>query len=436
MAKKRGLAGWHSMSKAELVKALVRQATRTGDQRRSRTTQETAATSTHPSQKSRAAQMRADRGSQGAALAPLKSTKGLKHPPVIKAPAVQAVAVQAPTAKPDKPAKMVRMDKPVRQASKPAKPTKPSRPRDPQIDQRIQEDRMARQRMKDLSFSPIAKNAASRGPVAETDPTSKDRLILMVRDAYWLQAYWELKPASIQRAQAALALHWHTAKPVLRVLRLERGPSNTSEQVARDMPIHGGVRNWYVHVDNPPGRYCVEVGYLAANKRFYRLVRSNVVTTPRPGSTEIIDGNWTDIAENCEKVFAMSGGYGAESNDGQLKEMLEERLRRPIGPTAHNPFGAGAMADTTKERPFAVQVDAEMIVYGITRPGAYVTMGGEPIKIRADGTFTARVDLPERRQVVPIVASSPDGTDEQTVVLAIERNTKVMETVTRHAADD
>ena len=50
-----------------------------------------------------------------------------------------------------------------------------------------------------------------------------------------------------------------------------------------------------------------------------------------------------------------------------------------------------------------------MIVYGATQPGAYVTLQGEPVKVQADGTFRVRVDMPNKRQVLPIMASTPDG---------------------------
>ena len=71
-----------------------------------------------------------------------------------------------------------------------------------------------------------------------------------------------------------------------------------------------------------------------------------------------------------------------------------------------------------------------MIVYGSTDPQANVTVGGEPVRLQNDGTFALRMDLPDRRQVLPVVASSRDGTQQRTTVLAVERNTKVMEPVT------
>jgi hypothetical protein len=76
---------------------------------------------------------------------------------------------------------------------------------------------------------------------------------------------------------------------------------------------------------------------------------------------------------------------------------------------------------------FQLEIDAELIVYGATQPDAYVTLQGEPVKVQSDGTFRVRVDMPNKRQVLPIVASLADGSSRQTVVMAVERNTKAME---------
>ena len=55
---------------------------------------------------------------------------------------------------------------------------------------------------------------------------------------------------------------------------------------------------------------------------------------------------------------------------------------------------------------------------------------------QADGTFRVRVDMPNKRQVLPIVASVPQGGGRQTVVMAIERNTKVMEPYSRDVHEE
>ena len=47
--------------------------------------------------------------------------------------------------------------------------------------------------------------------------------------------------------------------------------------------------------------------------------------------------------------------------------------------------------------------------------------------VEADGGFRVRVEMPNKRQVIPIMAQSATGLERQTVVMAVERNTKAME---------
>lgn len=256
----------------------------------------------------------------------------------------------------------------------------------------------------------------------------KDRIVVMVRDPYWLHAYWELTRHAIQRAEAALGQEWHTAKPVLRVLDVSsHDTTSTAESIVRDIDIHGGCNNWYVDVANPPRSYRIDIGYLSKSGRFYVLARSNVVTTPRAGVSDVIDENWSDLdPKQADRIYAMSGGYDPTASSLELKQLFEERLRRPMGSPAVTSFGSGAWP-AGKMRKFWFHLDAELIVYGATEPNARVTLQGEPIKLRPDGTFTMRYSLPDSRQIIPAVATSADGVEERTIVLAVERNTKQLE---------
>ncbi len=256
----------------------------------------------------------------------------------------------------------------------------------------------------------------------------KDRIVLMVRDPYWLHAYWELTRAAINRAEAALGQDWHGAKPVLRLLDVSsRDTTSTTESIVKDIEIHGGCNNWYIEVGNPPCAFRVDIGYLSKSGQFYVLARSNTVSTPRAGMSDVIDENWADLdAKNAERIYAMSGGFDPAASSLELKQLFEERLRRPMGSPAVTSFGSGAMLPS-KERQFWFQLDAELIVYGATEPDARVTLQGEPVALRSDGTFTMRFKLPDSRQIIPAVATSADGVEERTIVLAVERNTKHLE---------
>ena len=77
------------------------------------------------------------------------------------------------------------------------------------------------------------------------------------------------------------------------------------------------------------------------------------------------------------------------------------------------------------------KVDAHLVIHGATDSNASLTIKGSPVPVNDDGSFVLRMELPDKRQVLPIIASSFDGTQQRTTVLAIERNTKTLEPLHR-----
>jgi len=257
----------------------------------------------------------------------------------------------------------------------------------------------------------------------------KDRIIVLTRDSYWLHAYWELSRTTLQRAQAALGQDWHAARPILRVMDVSsEDTTSATERHIRDIPIHGGVNNWYVDVLEPPRSYRIDIGYLSRRGKFYVLARSNVVTTPRAGVTDSLDENWANVQKQFDRIQNPSSqgqGPGNHAFQLDLRDLFEERLRRPMCSAVLQNLSTAIMP--TLGRDFHFQIDAELIVYGTTEPNARVTLQGEPVQLRSDGSFTVRFSLPDSRQIIPAVAASADGIEERTIVLAVERNTKELE---------
>jgi hypothetical protein len=82
---------------------------------------------------------------------------------------------------------------------------------------------------------------------------TKDRILLMVPDPFWLHAYWELTHQSVQRAEAALKQDWYGAKPVIRLFDVtSTDTTSTSETPVRDIFVHGECNNWYIDIPQPP----------------------------------------------------------------------------------------------------------------------------------------------------------------------------------------
>ncbi len=291
------------------------------------------------------------------------------------------------------------------------------------IQKKLAELNERRQKLHDLS--------SSRTPTQAASPS--DRLVILVRDPYWLHISWELTPQGVGRARTALGQHWHGALPVLRIHRLlEEGATASTKQIV----IHGGVSNWYVDVEEPPSRYRAEIGYAAntSNNRvsndkdlgaFYCIARSNAVLTPAPGSPDEVDQNWADVALNADRVYAMSGGYSHDGVSLELQELLEKRLRRRLGRPSEIRFGNGAAQAQAEQLHFAV--DAELVVYGSADPNSHVTIQGEPVALQPDGSFAVKMPFPDRRQVIPLVANSPNGLEQKTIILGVDRNTKQLD---------
>ncbi|MFO0945290.1 MAG: DUF4912 domain-containing protein [Planctomycetota bacterium] len=255
----------------------------------------------------------------------------------------------------------------------------------------------------------------------------KDRIVAMVRDPFWLHIYWELTQAALQRTEAALGQDWYAAKPILRLLDVSAEDTTSSSELAvRDVEIHGGVNNWYIDVPNPPRSFRVDIGYLTSRGRFFVLARSNVVTTPKPGASDHIDTHWQGVQEDSDRIYAMSGGSDPGTENVELRNIFEERLRRPMSMGTLGNYGSGALGNARRQG-FRFDIDAELIVYGNTDPSARVTLQGEPVQLRPDGSFTLRFSLPDGRQILPAVAQTYDGIEERTIILAIERNTKELE---------
>jgi hypothetical protein len=386
MAKNRGVRGWHSMRKEQLVKSLLKVV-----RQKTNKTKAQAARSSTP--------------------APSRNGNGVHTTAALARPNGQAPRAVA-------------------------KPVAPPKPKDPEVEKRLTQFRNASALKKDLAYltTQLAEAKAKNGKPRPPRPI-KDRLVVMVRDPYWLQAYWELGRSGVERAQAALGQEWHSVRPILRLVEVtDGGTTSAVETPVRDIDIHGGVNNWYVDVQDPPKSYRIDIGYLAPSGKFFVLARSNVVTTPKAANNERLDENWSDIAGDFERIYSQSGGYNGDgSGSVELQEVFEERLRRPMGASLISRCGQGVDGLLADRRGFHFEIDAELIVFGQTQADAKVTLQGEPIKLRPDGTFTVRYALPNARQVIPAVAQSASGLEQRTVVLAVERNTKTMEPLVRDA---
>jgi hypothetical protein len=255
-------------------------------------------------------------------------------------------------------------------------------------------------------------------------------IYVLVRDPYWLYSYWEIQKDHQQRTLSSLGGSWDQVKSVLRVYDV----TDSGNSPFVDIVLANLAEHWFINVQ-PNRAYYVEIGLLHADGRFAVLARSNRVTTPRMGMSEVIDEQWMGL--DFDMLYALSGGFQVGKSSEELTRMMEERLKAAISSgsgAGQITSGASEQLMKGKKRGFWFVLDCELIVYGATEPDAAVTMRGVPVKLRPDGTFTLRYALPDCRLVLEAQATSADGIETRTITPIVERRTERPAPIVRESA--
>jgi len=165
-----------------------------------------------------------------------------------------------------------------------------------------------------------------------------DRLALMVRDPYWLYAYWEITATRMEDITARYGpMLWENSKPVLRVYDVT-GINFNGANANRyfDCTLGGNADDWYINVAEANRSFCVDLGRLFPDGIFITLLRSNIVTTPRDALSDRLDEEWMWI-EGLYTKFQMG-----ISSPLIIEEIHERMGKVPLGissPGFYDPHG-------------------------------------------------------------------------------------------------
>ncbi len=310
------------------------------------------------------------------------------------------------------------------------------------------------------------------------------RLFLTARDPEWLYAHWDLTRAQ-QRQCNTQSTDGHL---VLRVY---------SERVA-DLPlaevhVHPESRYWFVHVGQGGAEFAAELGYYRKGEIWTHVATSEPARTPvgAPSSDKTVEFATIPTDVPLPKLIALTRQAGiARMPLAKAVEALrakghrefptipappptpwtaeqESALAQLVSPTGAGRTGVSSMetselmrgeqaqpldwaasagdAVTSPSSPFGGEqaggkgfwftVNAELIIYGATEPSATVTIGGRPIELQPDGSFSYRFALPDGCYELPVVAISADNTDGRTADLWFGRETTCCGGVGQHPQD-
>ncbi len=156
---------------------------------------------------------------------------------------------------------------------------------------------------------------------------SEDKLVLLIRDPWWLYGYWEVTPgreAEVMHQMASQNLE--REKTLLRVYDMTdcQGPIS---DIFFDIEIHHLNSHWYVDVGVPNREWMAEIGYKARDGRFFALVRSNHVKTPPFGLSDVLDEEWLMPDEMYFKLLSVIGGFESSGGSHEIRRLLERSIR-------------------------------------------------------------------------------------------------------------
>jgi len=237
----------------------------------------------------------------------------------------------------------------------------------------------------------------------------EDRLVLLVKDPWWLFAYWEVQSSTERAARSQLRPEDIPGlQTILRVFETTGLKATAAAQHAFDIPLSGLTTNWYIHVNAPNRSFVVELGLLARSGQFITLLRSNAVTTPRSEPSEVIDEEW--MVSDASTWALLGLPVGAGSSPGSMGHRGGWHVLRQT-------VSSSGLVRTNHPRlqGFWVRVSAELVIYGATEPKASVTIQGQAVTVRKDGTFAARMALPDGTQAVTVDVTSADGRTTKTL---------------------
>jgi hypothetical protein len=294
------------------------------------------------------------------------------------------------------------------------------------------------------------------------------KLFLVPRDPHWLYAYWDLTREQFQEAERSA----HDGKVFLQLYH-EAGDR------VQQIQIHGGGREWYLHVPEAGTSFFAELGYYGGDGCFHVLGRSRTVVTPPDSISwkthaefvtipfhfsfrqlqELVASNrlpGEELAETLARLqkegfpfpFEIFAGHvlSDEQHEALLDYMRGDFIRRfrmgsiDVTELVRGRAGGGAEASTSSgqwlpsmsspggsswsgglPRDFYLHVNAELIFYGGTDPKAKVRIDGEEIALRPDGTFSYHFTFKDGRYHIPITATSPDGKETRSALLSFLR---------------
>lgn len=180
-----------------------------------------------------------------------------------------------------------------------------------------------------VPFSEKEKSFSSEFATTLPHSYNETRAVLLVRDPWWVFAYWEVREDHETRVRADILRSGEQAeKKILRLYDLTEGTLFDIET--------GMAGNWYIDLGKPDHECFFEIGIRTTSGRFFPLVRSNTVKTPPYGFSNIIDEEWMMPDGDYWKLFGAWDKNRKSSYD--IQDYLKKFIQSVSSHTAAPPI--------------------------------------------------------------------------------------------------
>jgi len=152
---------------------------------------------------------------------------------------------------------------------------------------------------------------------------NENKIVLQVRDPWWLHSYWEVTEDTKNKLRGSLGDRYNQAAWVLRVYDVSFiifDGSNAHRYF--DIDIGYDTNNWYINVSSGHS-FCADLGLRLKDGTFITVARSNTVTTPIDGPSWILDEEWMIIDEDFMKLYGVGLGGSSPGAKRRMRKISE-----------------------------------------------------------------------------------------------------------------
>ncbi len=157
---------------------------------------------------------------------------------------------------------------------------------------------------------------------------NEEGIALMSRDPFVAYAYWETTPARIEREKAWFGWDSSLCVRVYDITGVQFDGQNAIGYF--DQEVVDRIGSWYFDFGRPAHSFCADLGLISPGGRFLTIARSNYITMPRNGVSDVIDEEWMLVDEEFWKLYGYPEGFRKGVSSPEMQEMLKRRREMEI----------------------------------------------------------------------------------------------------------